>query len=130
MKTSIVKINEELCNGCGLCIGPCVEGALVLENGKARVLREELCDGAGVCLDVCPEGALSLEVREAPDFQFITEDPAGSLPDLTEPASPGREALTCGFCQISEYQAYLLSLRHQGRSLWVCSRCLPRLIHG
>ena len=68
---TIVKIDEELCDGCGVCISPCAEGALVLENGKAKVIREELCDGAGVCLAVCPTGALSLEVREAAEFSEI-----------------------------------------------------------
>ena len=64
----IVRIDEELCNGCGVCVTPCAEGAIQLVDGKARVVREELCDGAGFCLGVCPTGALSIEEREAPDF--------------------------------------------------------------
>ena len=54
----IVHIDEELCNGCGVCVSPCAEGAIVLIDGKARVVKEELCDGAGFCLGVCPTGAL------------------------------------------------------------------------
>jgi len=64
----IVKIDEELCNGCGACVTPCAEGAIVLVDGKARVVNEALCDGAGFCLPVCPTGALSIETREAPAF--------------------------------------------------------------
>jgi ferredoxin len=59
---------EELCNGCGVYVSPCAEGAIQIVNDKARVLHEELCDGAGFCLGVCPTGALSIEVREAVAF--------------------------------------------------------------
>ena len=65
---SIVHIDEELCNGCGLCVTPCAEGAIEIIDGKAKVMKEELCDGAGFCLAVCPEGALTVEKREAPEF--------------------------------------------------------------
>lgn len=68
VKRKIVRINEELCNGCGKCIGPCAKGAIELQDGKARVIREELCDGAGFCIPVCPTGALSIKEREAPEF--------------------------------------------------------------
>ena len=67
-KRSIVKIDDGLCTGCGLCVTPCAEGAIELVDGKARVLHEELCDGAGFCLAVCPTGALTIETREAPAF--------------------------------------------------------------
>ena len=65
---TIVQIDEELCNGCGLCVTPCAEGAIELVGGKARVVSDELCDGAGFCLAVCPTGALSVETREAVPF--------------------------------------------------------------
>jgi len=59
----IVRIDEESCNGCGLCVSPCAEGAIQIVEGKAKVIREELCDGAGFCLGVCPTGALTFGDR-------------------------------------------------------------------
>ncbi|MEQ8163351.1 MAG: 4Fe-4S binding protein, partial [Smithellaceae bacterium] len=63
MKRKIIKIDEEKCNGCGLCITQCDEKALEINNGKARLIDESMCDGMGLCLDECPEGALSVEER-------------------------------------------------------------------
>jgi NAD-dependent dihydropyrimidine dehydrogenase PreA subunit len=64
----IIRIDEELCNGCGLCVPSCAEGALQIIDGKARLVREQYCDGLGACLGECPEGALTIEEREAEDF--------------------------------------------------------------
>lgn len=64
----IVRINEDLCDGCGKCIPDCVEGALRLVNGKARLVRDIYCDGLGACLGSCPQGAISIEQREASEF--------------------------------------------------------------
>ena len=66
VRRKIVRIDEDLCNGCGACVAPCAEGAIQLVGGKAKVVREQLCDGAGFCLGVCPTGALVIEEREAP----------------------------------------------------------------
>jgi NAD-dependent dihydropyrimidine dehydrogenase PreA subunit len=71
MKRQIIRIDEELCTGCGECVLACMEGALQIVDGKARVLAEVLCDGLGACLGECPEGALSIEVRDAPEFDEI-----------------------------------------------------------
>jgi len=65
MIREIVNIDEELCNGCGLCVPNCHEGALQIIDGKARLVSELMCDGLGACLGHCPEGAITIEKREA-----------------------------------------------------------------
>ncbi len=124
MIRQIVRIDESKCNGCGACVTPCAEGAIQMVNGKARVVREELCDGAGFCLGVCPTGALTIEAREAPAF----DEHAAAV----EMAQRGAMyiAQTCHVCGAGEDARVLLPCRKAGQSLWVCTRCLPALIHG
>lgn len=64
----IIRIDEEKCNGCGVCVPSCAEGALQIIDGKARLVAEKYCDGLGACLGECPQGALTVESREAEDF--------------------------------------------------------------
>jgi len=68
MKRTVIKIDEALCNGCGLCVKGCHEGALQLINGKAVMVSELYCDGLGACIGDCPEGAIELEEREAEPY--------------------------------------------------------------
>ncbi|NMA54704.1 MAG: 4Fe-4S binding protein [Firmicutes bacterium] len=120
----IVKIDEDKCDGCGLCVTPCAEGAIEIVDGKAKVIREELCDGAGYCLAVCPRGALSIEEREAPAFD------EEAVAEHISQAKPAAHEIFCYSCGKSEHEQALLPARIKGESLWVCTRCLPRLIHG
>ena len=64
----IITIDEERCNGCGLCAEACHEGAIGIVDGKAKLLREDYCDGLGDCLPACPMNAISFEEREAPAY--------------------------------------------------------------
>ncbi len=86
MIRQIIRIDEELCNGCGLCVSACHEGAIGLVDGKAKLLRDDYCDGLGNCLPVCPTGAITFEQREAAAFD------ADAVQQKMEPAAPSAPA--------------------------------------
>ena len=76
MERKIIKIDQEKCNGCGLCAAACHEGAIGMVEGKAQLLREDYCDGLGDCLPACPTGAITFEVREAPAYDAAAVEAA------------------------------------------------------
>ena len=74
MIRKIIKIDQEKCNGCSLCVNACHEGAIGMVEGKATLLRDDYCDGLGNCLPACPTGAITFEEREALEYNQAEVD--------------------------------------------------------
>lgn len=94
----VVKIDEDLCNGCGVCITTCAEGALKIINGKAKLISDKYCDGLGNCLN-CPQGAISIEEREAEAF-----DEAAVQEHLEEHADAVKPAPACPGSAVRQFE--------------------------
>ncbi|MCL2641937.1 MAG: 4Fe-4S binding protein [Candidatus Bathyarchaeota archaeon] len=94
MIRKIIKINNEKCTGCSLCISACHEGALAIVNGKAKLVRDDYCDGLGNCLPVCPTGAITFEEREATEYNktAVKNNQKNNPPPPTDCNCPSTQA--------------------------------------
>ena len=106
----VIRIDEEKCNGCGVCVPSCAEGALKIIDGKAKLVSDKYCDGLGACLGECPQGAITIEERLAEEYDEVEakhhqeqrdqrpEKPVGGCPSMQirDLRKPDDEKSACG----------------------------------
>lgn len=100
----IIKIDEEKCDGCGLCVPSCAEGAIEIIDGKAKVVSDKFCDGLGACLGKCPNDALAIIEREAEEFK--EEAFLNHISEKEKKQDKEEERLACG-CPSSTIQSFM-----------------------
>jgi ferredoxin len=101
-KRQIIRIDQDKCDGCGLCVPSCAEGAIQIVDGKAQLLADRFCDGLGACLGECPQGALTIEEREAENFAGPA--PGAPHPEAAAPApEPPGEGFVCPGSRMQQF---------------------------
>ncbi|MCD4690479.1 4Fe-4S binding protein [bacterium] len=152
-KRNIIHIDEEKCDGCGLCADACHEGAIQIVGGKAKLVSETYCDGLGDCIGECPQGAITIEEREAADFdeeavrrRLAERDGGppvhacpGSAARELRPVHGGRSAVETGAADAQSLLGHwpvLLMLVppaapfFKGANLVICADCVPFAFAG
>lgn len=128
MIRKIIKIDEEKCNGCGICSEACHEGAIGMVEGKARLLREDYCDGLGDCLPACPTGAITFEEREAAAYDHAAVMASKEAKNSENGAAPSGEAKAAVESYLSQWpvQIKLVPVRapyFDGADLLIAADC-------
>lgn len=135
IRREIIHIDEEKCDGCGLCVPACAEGALQIIDGKARLVGERYCDGLGACLGDCPRGAISIEVREADAFdteaveEHLRVLQGGAAGGETAEAAPGVDCRTVVFAGEGENTGTLESGEFEATEAGAAAPLTSELTH-
>lgn len=136
MIRKIIEINEEKCNGCGLCAKACHENAIGMVNGKAKLLRDDYCDGLGDCLPTCPTGAITFVEREAAAYDEAAVEANKrkknrqwpiqiQLTPVNAPYFDGADLLTAADCTAFAYANFAKEIQKGKITLIGCPKLDP-----